>query len=197
MLNLISRNTPRIADAFILRDIEADNGLDRYEIYAEDKKVVLAGNGPLSQAMAYYEYLSRFHNVVITSGDYDISQISSAPLPEEKICKTVKKRIRAMTSYEMFSLSGNFYGFDRWEKEIDFMAMRGFNRVLQPVGFDTVLFKTLTEIGMPEKFCLEFSSGPAFIINQLTGNIAATNSVNSKEYLERKLTVGKIGRAHV
>ena len=81
MLNLISRNTPRIADAFILRDIEADNGLDRYEIYAEDKKVVLAGNGPLSQAMAYYEYLSRFHNVVITSGDYDISQISSAPLP--------------------------------------------------------------------------------------------------------------------
>lgn len=192
MLNLISRNTPRIADAFILRDIEADNGLDRYEIYAEDKKVVLAGNGPLSQAMAYYEYLSRFHNVVITSGDYDISQISSAPLPEEKICKTVKKRIRAMISYEMFSLSGNFYGFDRWEKEIDFMAMRGFNRVLQPVGFDAVLFRTLTEIGMPEKFCLEFSSGPAFIINQLTGNIAATNSVNSKEYLERKLTVGKL-----
>lgn len=192
MLNLISRNTPRIADSFILRDIEADNGLDRYEIYAEDKKVVLAGNSPLSRAMAYYEYLSRFHNVVITSGDYDISYISSAPLPEEKICKTVKRKIRAMTSYEMFSLSGNFYGFDRWEKEIDFMAMRGFNRALQPVGFDAVLYRTLTEIGMPENFCLEFSSGPAFIINQLTGNIAATNPVNSKEYLERKLTVGRL-----
>ena len=192
MLELIKRNTPRIADQFILKTIESDNGYDCYEIYAEDKKVVLAGNCVLSQAMAYYDYLNRFHGVVITSGDYDISTLSSAPLPEEKIRRTVKKKIRAMTSYEKFSLEGNFWGFDRWEKEIDFMAMHGINRALQPVGFDGVLFRTLTDIGMPEKFCLEFSSGPAFLMNQLTGNIMGTNSVNSKEYLDRKITVGKL-----
>lgn len=192
MVDLIKRNTPRIADQFVLKTIDSDNGYDCYEIYSEDKKVVLAGNSPLSQAMAYYDYLGRYHGVVITSGDYDISTISSAPLPEGKINRTIKRKIRAMTSYEAFSLSGNFRGFDRWEKEIDFMAMHGFNRVLQPVGFDGVLFRTLTDIGMPENFCLEFSSGPAFLMNQLTGNIAGTNSVNSKEYLERKITVGKL-----
>lgn len=192
MVDLIKRNTPRIADQFLLKTIESDNGYDCYEIYSEDKKVVLAGNSPLSQAMAYYDYLSKYHGVVITSGDYDISTISSAPLPEEKISRTIKKKIRAMTSYESFSLNGNFRGFDRWEKEIDFMAMHGFNRALQPVGFDGVLFRTLTDIGMPENFCLEFSSGPAFLMNQLTGNIAGTNSVNSKAYLERKITVGKL-----
>lgn len=192
MVDLIKRNTPRIADQFLLKTIESDNGYDCYEIYSEDKKVVLAGNSPLSQAMAYYDYLGKYHGVVITSGDYDISTISSAPLPEEKISRTIKKKIRAMTSYESFSLNGNFRGFDRWEKEIDFMAMHGFNRALQPVGFDGVLFRTLTDIGMPENFCLEFSSGPAFLMNQLTGNIAGTNSVNSKEYLERKITVGKL-----
>ncbi len=192
MVDLIKRNTPRIADQFVLKTIDSDNGYDCYEIYSEDKKVVLAGNSPLSQAMAYYDYLGRYHGVVITSGDYDISTISSAPLPEGKINRTIKRKIRAMTSYEAFSLSGNFRGFDRWEKEIDFMAMHGFNRALQPVGFDGVLFRTLTDIGMPENFCLEFSSGPAFLMNQLTGNIAGTNSVNSKEYLERKITVGKL-----
>ena len=192
MVDLIKRNTPRIADQFVLKTIDSDNGYDCYEIYSEDKKVVLAGNSPLSQAMAYYDYLGRYHGVVITSGDYDISTISSAPLPEEKINRTIKRKIRAMTSYEAFSLSGNFRGFDRWEKEIDFMAMHGFNRALQPVGFDGVLFRTLTDIGMPENFCLEFSSGPAFLMNHLTGNIAGTNSVNSKEYLERKITVGKL-----
>lgn len=192
MVDLIKRNTPRIADQFVLKTIDSDNGYDCYEIYSEDKKVVLAGKSPLSQAMAYYDYLGRYHGVVITSGDYDISTISSAPLPEGKINRTIKRKIRAMTSYEAFSLSGNFRGFDRWEKEIDFMAMHGFNRALQPVGFDGVLFRTLTDIGMPENFCLEFSSGPAFLMNQLTGNIAGTNSVNSKEYLERKITVGKL-----
>ncbi len=192
MLELIKRNTPRIAELFTLKNIEADNGYDRYEVYAEDKHIVLAGNSPLSQAMAYYDYLNRFHGIVITSGDFDISKISSAPLPDEKFGRTIKKKIRAMTSYEMFSLSGNFRGFDRWEKEIDFMAMRGFNRALQPIGFDGILFRTLTDLGMPEEFCLEFSSGPAFLINQLTGNIAGTNSVNSKEYLERKIAIGKL-----
>ena len=110
MVDLIKRNTPRIADQFLLKTIESDNGYDCYEIYSEDKKVVLAGNSPLSQAMAYYDYLGKYHGVVITSGDYDISTISSAPLPEEKISRTIKKKIRAMTSYESFSLNGNFRG---------------------------------------------------------------------------------------
>lgn len=192
MVDLIKRNTPRIAEQFVMRTIEPDNGFDCYEIYAEDKKIVLAGNSPLSRAMAYYDYLGRYHGVVITNGKYDISTISSAPLPEKKITRTIKKKIRAMTSYESFSLGGNFRGFDRWEKEIDFMAMHGFNRVLQPVGFDGVLFRTLLELGVSEELCLEFCSGPAFLMNQLTGNIDKTNSVNSREYLERKITVGRL-----
>ena len=69
MVDLIKRNTPRIADQFLLKTIESDNGYDCYEIYSEDKKVVLAGNSPLSQAMAYYDYLGKYHGVVITSGD--------------------------------------------------------------------------------------------------------------------------------
>lgn len=191
MENLISRNTPRIKDNFVIKYIESDNGFDCYEIYAEDKKVVLAGNNNSALAMAYYRYLADFCNVLITNADFDISNIASTPLPEEKICHTVKQKIRARMSYEFFSLEGNFRGFDRWEKEIDFMAMTGINVALQPIGFDGVLYRTLCEIGMKEEFCAEFSSGPAFIMRQLTGNIAATHSVNSKDYLERKIVLGR------
>lgn len=191
MFDFILRNTPKIIDNFIVRRIDSDDGYDCYEIYSESKKVVLAGNSNLSVAMAYYRYLNEFCNVVITSGDYDISYIATTPLPEEKITHTVKQKIRARTSYEMFSLEGNYWGFDRWEKEIDFMAMHGINTALQPVGFDGVLFRTLCDIGLDEKLCAEFSSGPAFLMRQLTGNVAGTNSVNSKEYLERKIYIGK------
>ena len=40
MVDLIKRNTPRIADQFVLKTIDSDNGYDCYEIYSEDKKVV-------------------------------------------------------------------------------------------------------------------------------------------------------------
>lgn len=191
MLDFIARNTPKVIDNFIIKNIPSDNGCDCYEIYAEEKNIVLAGNSNLSLCMAFYRYLNEYCNIVITSGDYDISHIATTPLPEEKIARTIKQKIRARTSYEMFSLEGNYWGFDRWEKEIDFMAMHGINTALQPVGFDGVLYRTLREMGMPEDFSAEFSSGPAFLMRQLTGNIAAMNSVNSKEYLERKIYIGK------
>lgn len=192
MLNLISRNTPKIKENFMIKDIEPVDGFDTYEIYSEDGKIVLAGSSQSAKAMAYYRYLGDFCSVVITSGDYDISTLGTSPLPEEKITHTVKQKIRARMSYEMFSLQGNFWGFDRWQKEIDFMAMNGINTALQPIGFDGVLFKVLYEIGMEENISVEFSSGPAFLMRQLTGNIAGTNSVNSKAYLERKIVLGRM-----
>ncbi len=191
MLNFIARNTPKVKDNFILKEIESDGGFDTYEIYADEKKIVLAGNSNLSLAMAYYRYLNEYCNIAITDGDYDISYIATTPLPENKITHTVKQKIRARMSYEFFSLEGNYWGFDRWEKEIDFMAMHGINTALQPVGFDGVLYRTICDMGMPDKFAAEYSSGPAFLMRQLTGNIAATNSVNSKDYFERKIYIGK------
>ena len=137
--------------------------------------------------MAFYRYLNEYCNIVITSGDYDFSYIATTPLPDKKISHVIKQKIRARTSYEMFSFEGNYWGFDRWEKEIDFMAMHGINVAFQPIGFDGILYRTLREIGMKEEIALDFSSGPAFLMRQLTGNVAGFNSVNSAEYLERKI----------
>ncbi len=191
MLNFIARNIPKVKDNFTIRYIDADNGCDCYEVYAENKKIVLAGNSNLSLCMAFYRYLNEYLNVVLTSGDFDLSYIATTPLPDEKIICTVRQKIRARTSYEMFSLEGNFWGFDRWEKEIDFMAMHGINTALQPIGFDGVLYRTLREMGMPEDAASDFLSGPSFLMRQLTGNVAAMNSIHSKEYLERKIYIGK------
>ncbi|MBQ7548806.1 MAG: alpha-N-acetylglucosaminidase C-terminal domain-containing protein [Clostridia bacterium] len=192
MTDFIARNTPKIKDSFITRSIPSDNGCDCYKIYSENGKIILAGCNSISLAMAYYRYLSEFCSVEITSGDYDISYIARAPLPDREISFTCRQKIRARTSYRAFTLEGNYTGFDRWQKEIDFMAMRGINRAYQPVGFEGVLYEVLTEIGMKEEFCLEYSSGPSFITRQLTGNLAAINSVNSLEYLKRKISLGKM-----
>lgn len=193
MIDFIRRNTPKIAENFTLKYIDsAPDGSDCYEIYAEDGKIVLAGNSNLSIAMAYYRYLSEYCSVTVTSGDYDISYIYRSPLPQEKITYVSPQKIRARISFEMFSLAGNFWGFDRWEKEIDFMAMHGINAALQAVGFDAVTYHTLAELGMDKDFCAEFASGPAFLSRQLTGNVAGMHSINSIDYLERKLSIGRM-----
>ena len=72
MLDLIRRNTPKICDNFILKTIEPDGEFDRYEVYAEDGKIVLAGNSNLSLAMAYYRYLSEYCGMEVTLYTYRV-----------------------------------------------------------------------------------------------------------------------------
>ncbi|MBO4342348.1 MAG: alpha-N-acetylglucosaminidase N-terminal domain-containing protein, partial [Clostridia bacterium] len=51
MKNLILRNTPDIADAFEIKEIEKENGCDVYEVYCENGKIVICGNCKISMAM--------------------------------------------------------------------------------------------------------------------------------------------------
>ena len=66
MKNLILRNTPEIADAFELRSIESADGLDTYEVFCENGKIVICGNCKISQAMGYYAYLKKYCGVNIS-----------------------------------------------------------------------------------------------------------------------------------
>ena len=85
MTDLVFRNTPKIAELFIFEDCIANNGCDTYEISSREKSIVIAGSSKIAKAMGYYRYLKEFCNVLITSGDFDISYIKTAPLPDKKI----------------------------------------------------------------------------------------------------------------
>ena len=60
MLNLIKRNTPQIADCFILETTEKMKGKNYYEIGEKDGRVLIKGDCKISQAMGYYAYLKKY-----------------------------------------------------------------------------------------------------------------------------------------
>ena len=85
MIDFVNRNTPKIADSFEFELCESKNGLDFYRIYTRDKKIVISGSNKIAMAMGYYRYLHEYCSVMIVNGDYDISFVKSAPLPEKEI----------------------------------------------------------------------------------------------------------------
>lgn len=191
MENLVLRNTPKIAGAFVFETCENNNGLDCYEIFARDKDIVIKGNNNIAKAMGYYRYLQEYCNVLLTNGDFDISYIKKAPLPAEKITYTVPQKIRMAMTYERFAGEAGAWGFDRWEKEIDFMAMIGVNTPLAITGSDGVLYKMLIEFRIKQEDALAFISGSSFWSRQLTGNLFGYLPLNSAEYFDRKIEIGR------
>lgn len=191
MKNLILRNTPEIAEMFELREIESVDGCNAYELFCENGKIVICGDCKISQAMAYYAYLKKYCGVNLSHcGNREIS-VESAPLFEGKITKVIKQKRRAYLNYCTFGYSFAFWKWDRWEKEIDFMAMNGINMPLSVVGSEAVWYYTMRDFKYSETGALSFLSGPGFWPWQLMTNITGYFSLTDVKYIESRLELGK------
>ncbi len=191
MINLIKRNTPAIADLFVLKDIEKENGKGVYKIYCENGKIVLAGDCKISQAMAYYRYLKDYCKVNFSNCGNTKINVETAPLPNEEISFVIEQEKRLYMNYRTFAYSAAFWDWERWEKEIDFMAMNGINMPLSIVGSEAVWYYTLRDLGYSEVGALRYLSGPAFWPYQLTGNFDSYFALADVKYVEARLALGQ------
>lgn len=191
MKNLILRNTPEIADMFELRTIDSADGNNTYELFCENGKIVICGDCKISQAMAYYAYLKKYCGVNLSHCGNTGLCVKSAPLFEGKITKVIKQKRRAFLNYCTFGYSFAFWKWDKWEKEIDFMAMNGINMPLSVVGSEAVWYYTMRDFKYSETGALSFLSGPAFWQWQLMGNITGYFSLTDVKYIESRLELGK------
>ena len=191
MMNLVLRNTPKIAEFIVFEDCEAINGCDTYEIFSREKSVVIAASSKIAMAMGYYRYLKEYCNVLITDGNYDISYVKTAPLPDKKITCSVAQKLRLAFTYERYAAEIDGWGFDRWEKELDFLAMHGVNAPLILAGVDGVLYKMLMEFRFKKETALEFIAGSCYFYHQLKGNLFGFLPIYSVDYFDKKIEVGR------
>ena len=191
MKNLILRNTPEIANCFALETIDAVQGKNVFEVEERDGKIVLRGDTVLSQAMAYYHYLKECCHVNLSHCGNTTLHVQEAPLPTAKTRRVVPQEKRAYLNYCTFAYSMAWWDWEKWEKEIDFMAMNGINLPLSVVGSEAVWYYTLRDLGYSEKGALSCLSGPAFWPWQLMTNLDGYFALTELAYIEARVELGK------
>ncbi|MDD6012438.1 MAG: alpha-N-acetylglucosaminidase [Oscillospiraceae bacterium] len=191
MLGLIKRNTPLIADQFIYEICPRREGKQFCEYSASDGKILLRGESKISLAMAYYDYLKAYCRVNLSHCGNTALCVSQAPLPTETHTRIIEQEKRVYLNYCTFGYSMRSWQWDKWEKELDFMAMNGINMPLSVVGTEAVMFYTLQDFGMSEKDALAFIAGPSYYPWQMMTNLDSFLSVPDKAYIDRRLELGK------
>ena len=191
MRNLIIRNTPGIADCFELRDIPSADGKNTYEVFCENGKIIVCGDCKISQAMGYYDYLKKYCGVNRSHCGNTELDVAEAPLFEGKLSKVIPQQRRVYLNYCTFGYSMAFWKWDKWEKEIDFMAMNGINMPLAVVGTEAVWYYTLRDMGYSENGALRELSGPAFWPWQMMNNIEGYFSLTDVNFIESRAELGK------
>ena len=174
LLNRIGGNGAADKFEIVIDANLAENGKDVFVITSQNGKPCIKGNTQLSVATGINWYLNHHAHINLTWNNLttDLSQVTlPVPAGEETHVSSAKYRYDFNTC--TFSYSMAFWTWDRWQKEIDWMALHGINAPLNLVGLDVVTRKFLRELGVSENDINAYIAGPGFIawfaMNNLEG----------------------------
>ena len=169
---LVGRVTGGRQGEFIIKiNPQQCDGKDWYAYYAQDGKVVLEGNNGVSVASALNNYLKENCGWHLTwCGKQDkLPQV--LPLPKEKVQRTSPYKYRYYLNYCTFNYTMSWWDFERWQQEIDFMALNGINMPLALTGQNSVWQRVYKKLGFTDEDLAGFFSGPAYFNWFWMGNL--------------------------
>ena len=161
------------AASFVVEYIPAQNGKDVFELESKKGKIILRGSNGLSVASALNYYLKSYCNTIITWNDDSISLPASLPVVKTKVHKTTPYQYRYYLNYCTFNYSMSWWNWERWQKEIDWMALNGINMPLAITGEEAIWQQVYKTMGFTDAALEKYFSGPAYFSWFWMGNLDA------------------------
>lgn len=180
-------------DKFIFEIRDQLNGNDVFEVSdSGDGKVLIKGNNGVSLASGFNYYLKNYCNV-----SYNPIMGSNLKMPETM--PSVGERVVIDTPYEhryalnfcTYSYTMSFWDWDQYEEFLDWCAMNGVNLVLDIIGQEEVLRRTLNEFGYSDEEVKEFISGPAYFAWFYMQNMTGFGGPLPNDWFEQRAELGR------
>ncbi|WP_293710046.1 alpha-N-acetylglucosaminidase [uncultured Parabacteroides sp.] len=186
---LLERIDKGASRKFVIEQIKSPT--DFFELDQKGDKIVIRGNNYVSIATGINWYL-KYHAGIHLSWNG-----MQATLPEVLPAVTKKERhetgmkLRYNLNYCTFSYTMAFWNWDRWEKEIDWMALHGINLPLAMTGVESVWYNVLKKLGYNKEEINEFISGPGFMAWWLMNNLEGWGGPNPDSWYQQQTVLQK------
>lgn len=177
----------KYADKFILT-LKADtNSTDTYQTEVRAGKVYITANSPVALCRGAY-------NFVRQAGEGDISWTGNhIYLP--KILPAYTENTISPYKYRYYlnvvthGYTTPYWQWDRWEKEIDWMAMHGINMPLLSGAHEAILYRVFKKLGLTDKEANAYFTGPAHFPWNRMGNITGVNGPLPKTFFAKQISL--------
>ncbi len=183
---LIKRILPAHADKFIVESLTDNNGKDGFELSSRGNKIVLAGNDGVAVASALYYYLNEYCHCQITWNGVNLNLPAQLPKIDKKITKSSPYDYRYYLNYCTYNYSMSWWDWNRWEKEIDWMALHGINMPLAITGEEYVWNEVYKDMGFTGKELENFFCGPAYFSWFWMGNLDGWGGPLPQSWMNRQ-----------
>ncbi len=183
------------ADRFVtvVDESLSSSGKDVFVITSSDGKPCIKGNSTLAVTTGINWYLNHVAHINLAWNNLTTDLVNaSLPLPTSEETHTSSVDYRYYLNYCTFSYSMSTWTWERWQQEIDWMALHGINMPLQIVGLDVVWNKLLTEdLGYTQTEANNFIAGPCFQAWWGMNNLQGWGGANPDWWYKRQETLAK------
>lgn len=168
---LLERIDKGASRKFVVEQVKSDT--DFFELDQKGNKILVRGNNPVSIATGVNWYLKYYAGIHLSWNKMTACLPDILPPVPQKERHETNLTHRYDFNYCTFSYTMAFWDWERWEKEIDWMALHGINLPLAMTGIDVVWYNMLEKLGYSKDEINEFIAGPAFqgwwLMNNLEG----------------------------
>ena len=186
---LLERIEKGASRKFVIEQVKSET--DFFELDQKGNKVVVRGNNPVSIATGVNWYLKYYAGIHLSWNGMTARLPDILPPVPKKEHHETNLAHRYDFNYCTFSYTMAFWDWERWEQEIDWMALHGINLPLAMVGIDVVWYNMLEKLGYSKDEINEFIAGPAFQGWWLMNNLEGWGGPNPDNWYKQRETLQK------
>ncbi|XP_065837644.1 alpha-N-acetylglucosaminidase-like [Oscarella lobularis] len=172
-------------------------GRDVFEIESgpQNGQITLRGNSGVAMASGLYWYLKYYCYCEVSWGNNGTGDQLNVPSPLPQ--PTEKLRVESPVKYKYYmnvctvSYSMAWWDWNRWQREIDWMALQGINLPLSFTGQEYIWAKVFMQMGLNESELDEYFSGPAFLAWNRMGNMRGWGGPLRTSWREKQYNLQK------
>lgn len=182
---LLARLLPHQAQQFELGTLPSANGHERFRIDSDNAHIRVAGSTPSALLFGVNWYLKYVAHVQISPNGDRIGD-TPFPLPKTVIERETPYIYRYALNENVDGYTAPYWDWQRWQREIDVLALSGINAVLIERGTDSVLYQTFRDAGYSDRDIRGWITQPAHQNWQLMGNLCCFNGPISMMLLRQR-----------
>lgn len=186
---LLERLSPGLSDKMEIIIKPADN--DYFELVAGKAKPTIKANNTISAAVGVNWYLKYNCGRHMCWNNLRPELPDALPTIAKNERHSTDMALRYYLNYCTHSYSMAFWDWERWEKEIDWMALHGINMPLAVTGGEPLWRNVLRTLGYPEEKITDFVAGPGFQAWWLMNNLEGWGGPNPDAYYDRQEALQK------
>lgn len=179
--NVISRTFGSIPSNVEFVMLEKVDSLDTYALTVKDDILTVEGTSSIALCKGFYDY-------VLANG-YGLASWTGNRLEFPADLEDAERKVvttpfcdRLYYNVCTYGYTTPFWGWEEWEKEIDWIALHGFNMPLAPIAGEAILARVWSRLGLSQEEIDAYFTGPAHFPWMRMGNMTAIDGGMSQEW---------------